>query len=181
MDQVLPHRRTHIGYARRLTGREAEAEDVVQEAYTRIFASADWRRIGNAHAFTMRTVHNVAVERFRRAGVVQMDQALRLDTFDPADERPSPERETMARDELRQVAEALERLPERCGEVFRLRRIDGFSTTQIAYRLGISVSTVEKHLVKGLRLLTEMLRDPPQGQETGHVEPWLRKGRRTGS
>ncbi len=46
--------------------------------------------VGNAHAFAMRTIHNIAVERFRRAEVVRMDQALRLDTLDPADESPRP-------------------------------------------------------------------------------------------
>jgi RNA polymerase sigma factor (sigma-70 family) len=180
MDRVMPYRGVHLNYAQRLTGYGVEAEDIVQDAYARIFTSADWRNIAHPHAFAMRTIHNVAIDRFRSAGVVQMRQALRLDTFDPADERPSPEREVMARAELRRVAQALETLPERCREVVSLRRIQGFSTTEIAHRLGISVSTVEKHLVRGLRLLVERLRQP--GQETEQLEEWSPpSGRQIGS
>jgi RNA polymerase sigma-70 factor (ECF subfamily) len=128
MSEVLPHRALHLRYALKLVGRTGEAEDVVQEAYARLFALSDWRRIGHAHAFAMRTVHNIAVERFRQAGVVQIDQAQRLDFLDPADERPSPERETLARAELHRVANLIEELPDRCREVIRLRRIEGLSS-----------------------------------------------------
>jgi RNA polymerase sigma factor (sigma-70 family) len=182
MDRVLPYRGVHLNYAQRLTGHGAQAEDIVQEAYARIFAGANWQGVTHPHAFAMRTIHNVAVDGFRSAGVVQMKQALRLDTFDPADERPSPEREVMARAELRRVLRALETLPDRCRDVVRLRRIDGFSTTQIAHRLGISVSTVEKHLVRGMRLLIEALRQPAPGQETEQFDEWAPStGRQTGS
>jgi RNA polymerase sigma-70 factor (ECF subfamily) len=182
MDRVLPYRGVHLNYAHRLTGHRAEAEDIVQEAYARIFAGANWQGVAHPHAFAMRTIHNVAIDGFRSAGVVQMKQALRLDTFDPADERPSPEREVMARAELRRVFQALENLPERCRDVVRLRRIDGFSTTQIALRLGISVSTVEKHLVRGVRLLIAALKQPTPGQETEQFAEWSPStGRQTGS
>ena len=172
MAEVLPHRPAHLAYALRLTGEPSGAEDVVQEAYARLFALTDWRRIERPHPFAMRTIHNLVVERFRRADVVQIDQALRLDLFDPVDEQPSPERDLMARAELRQVAQALDMLPERCREVVRLRRIEGYAPGQIAEKLGISVSTVEKHLAKGLHLLTERLSALRRDEEEYHSETW---------
>lgn len=172
--EVLPHRPRHLAYALRLIGRPSEAEDVVQDAYARLFALEDWRRIAHPHAFAMRMIHNIAVERFRRADVVQIEQALRLELLEPVDESPSPERETFARAELRTVWRMLDTLPERCREVVRLRRIEGLSPAQIADSLEISVSTVEKHLAKGLRLLTERLAASRQDEERSRSEPWTK-------
>ncbi len=174
IDAVLPYRARHLQYAMRLTGNQAEAEDIVQEAYARLFALTDWPRIEHPPAFAMRIIHNIAVERFRRADVVRINQAVRLELFDPADESPSPERAAIARAELKQVAAALNRLPDRCRDVVRMRRIDGLSPGQIAEKLSISVSTVEKHLAKGLRLLTEKLAALRQDEEAEALDAWTR-------
>jgi RNA polymerase sigma-70 factor (ECF subfamily) len=182
IESVLPHRPRHLEYAERLAGDRAEADDIVQEAYARLIALSDWRRLENPHAFAMRTVHNIAVERFRRADVVRIRQAVHLDWLDPADDSPSPERAMGARRELEQVAIALESLPERCRDVVKLRRIEGHSPGEIAEKLGISVSTVEKHLAKGLRLLTERLAAVRLVRESEPLTPWTRpKKDRTGS
>lgn len=182
IDSILPHRPRHLEYAERLAGDRAEADDIVQDAYARLIALSDWQRLENPHAFAMRTIHNIAVERFRKADVVRIRQAAHLDWLDPADDSPSPERTLVARRELEQVAAALESLPERCREVVKLRRIEGHSPGEIAEKLGISVSTVEKHLAKGLRLLTERLAAAQTIQESEPLTPWTRlKKDRTGS
>ena len=55
------------------------------------------------------------------------------------------------------VIEAVDRLPEQCRRVVTLRKMEGLSPSQIAVRLNLSISTVEKHLAKGLALLTKAL------------------------
>ena len=172
IDSILPYRPRHLEYAARLAGNRAEADDIVQDAYTRLIALSDWQRLENPHAFAMRTIHNIAVERFRKADVVRIRQAAHLDWLDPADDSPSPERALVARRELEQVAVALDDLPERCREVVKLRRIEGHSPGEIAEKLGISVSTVEKHLAKGLHLLTERLSALRRDEEEYHSETW---------
>ena len=52
---------------------------------------------------------------------------------------------------------AVNQLPPKCRNVFVLRMIDGLSQRAIGERLGIAVSTVEKHLAKGLRLCKESI------------------------
>jgi RNA polymerase sigma-70 factor (ECF subfamily) len=168
IEDVLPLRPNHLRYARRLSGSPDEAEDLLQDVYVRLFGLGDCRHINNANAFVLRMIHNVAVDRCRKASVVQINQALRLDLFDPADEAPSPEREVLARDELRQVSHAMALLPDRCQEALRLRRVEGFSPSGVAEKMAISVSTVEKHLAKAMQLLTQKLRAGEQMQELEH-------------
>lgn len=178
-EQVFVHRARHRAYAQRLAGNEQDAEDLVQEAYARLFRLENWAEIGNPHAFTMRIIHNAAIERFRRADVVRIEQGAVLAALDPADETPGPEAIAAARSDLALVARAVAALPERCGEALRLRRIEGLSPGEVADRMEISVSTVEKHVAKGLRLLLDALKgsgDPrPGAGETERSDGWSQR------
>jgi len=53
--------------------------------------------------------------------------------------------------QMRLLLQAVNGLPPKCRDVFVLRMIDGLSQREIAERLGIAVSTVEKHLARGLQ------------------------------
>lgn len=176
-DQVLVHQAAHRRYALRLTRSADDAEELVQEAYARLFGLDDWRAIERPHAFTLRIIHNLAVERIRRADVVQLDQGLALSTLDPADEEPWPDRVAAGRDELARVGRALDTLPDRCREAVLLRRIEGLRPGEVAERMGIAVSTVEKHLVKGLRLLVERLALPEETGAAKRDTAWNRTAR----
>jgi len=70
---------------------------------------------------------------------------------------PGPDREMIARDELRQLRIALDRLPPRCREAIVLGHIEGRSGQEIAARMGVSEAAVSKHLRNGIRALTNML------------------------
>lgn len=157
INRILPHAGTYLAYAKRLTRNREEAEDLVQEAYARVISNDRWRALEAPERFTLRVIHNLAVERIRQARVVTIVQAGSLEMAEWPDMTPGPYSITAARDELRRVAAALGRLPEKCREVTILRKIHELSPFQIAERLAISVSTVEKHLVKGIRLLTQIL------------------------
>jgi RNA polymerase sigma-70 factor (ECF subfamily) len=72
----------------------------------------------------------------------------------------------MARQELHQLEEAIARLPEGCRAVLLLRKIELLSHQQIATRLGIAVSTVEKQHARALRLLRASLARPGAADAT---------------
>ena len=178
-DRVFALNAKHRAYARKLVKDPEEAEDLVQEAYARLFSMDDWARIGNPHAFTMRIIHNEAMERYRRARVVQLDHGVSLQALDPADDRPLPDEAAFARAELARVEQALDTLPERCRMAVRLRKIDCLSPQEVAARMDISVSTVEKHLIKGLRLLFSRISRQGDSEDTG-PPPQCRPMRRNG-
>jgi RNA polymerase sigma factor (sigma-70 family) len=73
-----------------------------------------------------------------------------VDLADAVDGLAVPERQLIARQELRRLALAIDELPPRCREVFLLSRFESMANGEIAIRLGISRNMVEKHLIKAL-------------------------------
>lgn len=180
-DHVFVHKARHYRYALSLLRQEAEAEDIVQEAYARLFALKDWAAIVDPHAFTIRIIRNLAIERFRAATIVPIDQTALLQTLDPIDDAPTPDVVAADRSELRRVAAALDEMPPRMREAMVLRRIEGLPPAQVAEKMEISVSTVEKHLVRGLRLLVERLSRPGHKTTPERETKWQTKGQAEGS
>lgn len=177
VDRVFVFQSKHSAYAYKLVGDREEAKDLVQEAYARLFKVENWAEIANPHAFTMRIIHNEAMERFRRAQVVHLDRSVSIQALEPVDDQPLPDEVAFARAALERVASSLETLPERCREAVRLRKIEGLSPGEVAARMDISVSTVEKHLAKGLHLLLERLAAQDDTGNTGHNTEWRRMRR----
>jgi RNA polymerase sigma-70 factor (ECF subfamily) len=77
------------------------------------------------------------------------------------------------------MRQALSRLPPKCREVFELRKFEGLSQRQVAERMGIAQSTVEKHLIKALRWMMSELQDSGAGEKSAAVRSHVfrRKGR----
>jgi RNA polymerase sigma-70 factor (ECF subfamily) len=73
----------------------------------------------------------------------------------PADDAPSPEQIAINRDELRHLAVAIAAMPPQMHKAFTLRRMNGLSQREIARELDLSESTVEKHISRGIRFLTD--------------------------
>ncbi|MDX3899698.1 MAG: RNA polymerase sigma factor [Sphingobium sp.] len=154
-DHVFAFNQEHSRYALSLARQQDEAEELVQEAYARLFALEEWGAIANPHAFTMRIIRNLAIERFRRADVVRLDQGAMLTSLDIADQDPTPDVVAMDRSELNHIVRVMQDMPPRMREALHLRRIEGLPPALVAERMNISVSTVETHLVRALKLLVE--------------------------
>lgn len=136
---------------------KAELEDLRQEVYVRVYEAATKELPTQPKAFLLRTAHNLLVNRVKREQIVPIAAVGDLDEFDAAIDTPGPERSVIARDMLRRLQAALDRLPPRCREVVVLRRIEGLSRPEIAARMGISPDTVSEHLAHGMFVLAELL------------------------
>jgi RNA polymerase sigma factor (sigma-70 family) len=130
-----------------------DVQDVVQEAYLQVFCAL--RRTGpEGHvpaALLYRTARNIAISRLRHqkvviaaAPVISVQERLRRD-------QRGVEQQASRQEQLQMLLRVVNNLPPKCRDVFVLRMIEGLSQNEIAERLGISVSTVEKHLARGLR------------------------------
>ncbi len=86
-----------------------------------------------------------------------------LDALGIAADIPGPDRSAMARDELRRLQSAIDRLSPRCREAVVLCKIEGLSGREIAQRMGVSEATVSEHIDKGMCALADMLySEPPE-------------------
>ena len=149
------HRREGVKLQRflvRLLGNATDAADAHQETYLRMLAALSRTRIEQPSAFLFQVAHNVALRmRNRRRLEGRLFQSVTdTDWAEIVDGHALPERQVMARQELRRLAAAVDALPPRCRAVFLLVRIDGLSNGEAAAHLGISRNMVEKHLIKAL-------------------------------
>lgn len=156
-EKVLPLEGVLRRYVLKLGVERAEADDIVQETLCRIVALENWRAIAEPAAFARTVARNLVTDRLRQRKVVSLDAIGHLDLAALQDDEPRQDRALEAKDELRRLMRAVADLPPQCRRVFTLRKIYGLTPTEIAGRTGLAVSTVEKHLVKGLRLCAERL------------------------
>lgn len=156
--QVLPHEARFIAAARRLLRNSDEAHDLVQEVFTRLFVLNGWATITSPRAYVLRMLRNLAIERIRRARIIEFQRLPDVDALDLVDEAPGPYRVAAAKDQVRRIWAILEKMPPECRSVLIQRRLDDQSIREIADQTGVSVSTMEKRLARAVYLLTEGLR-----------------------
>ena len=157
IDEILPHEAGFVAAARRLERDADAADDLVQEAYARLYAMDGWASIASPRHYVMRMLRNLSIERLRRAKIVQFQRISDIEDFDVEDDSPSPFRVAAGRELVARIADALAAMPERCRTVLVRRRFDQQPAGEIARELGISLSTMEKRLARAVVLLTRAL------------------------
>ena len=152
-----------LGFAARMLGDGAEAEDVTQEAMLRLWKIApDWRQ-GEAEPATWlyRVVRNLCTDRLRKARGLGLDQIA-----EPEDGQPSVEASLIAQDRAKALQMALNQLPDRQREAVILRHIEGLANPEIAQIMEISTEAVESLTARAKRALTAALTG--QREELGY-------------
>jgi RNA polymerase sigma-70 factor (ECF subfamily) len=152
-----------------------EAEDILQDLFVKLEGLKSGP-VAEPRAYLHRMAENLLYDRRRTAGWrtsrEQAWVASQLGVSREADGRPSAERQLIAREELRLISEALAALPDRTLQIFRLYRLDGLRQREIAVDLGISVSSVEKHLRRAYQAVVQaqeslVTGNPPRVRPTG--------------
>jgi RNA polymerase sigma factor (sigma-70 family) len=155
--EIVVHEAALMRFLRRCWPHAQDLHDLRQETYIRVYEASVQSRPLQPKAFLFATAKHLIVDRVRRQRIVTIDTVGDLETLDVMIDDISPERRLGARQELRVLARAFDQLPVKCRETVWLRRVDRLPQKQVAARLGVSEKTVEKHLMKGMRLLTEAL------------------------
>jgi RNA polymerase sigma-70 factor (ECF subfamily) len=159
--EVLPLEAALMQFLRRSYRDEGELEDVCQDAFIKVYEAARAERPKAIKPFVFTIARNIVIDRARHARIIPIEAALDLDALEIASDEPGPERTAIARDELKRLQAALDRLPKRCREAVVLRKIEGLSMREIASRMGISIKTVDAHLVQGAAALANFLYAEP--------------------
>src|SRR5580692_9060418 len=155
--EVLPLEAMLMQFLRHNWRNESDITDIRQDVYERVYEAACQEIQQSAKAFVFSTARNLLIDRVRRERIVPIEAGTELETLDVVSEDPSSDRTVIARDELRRLNAALERLPKRCREAFVMREVQELSRREIAVRMGISEKTVNRHLDDATRTLANIL------------------------
>jgi RNA polymerase sigma-70 factor, ECF subfamily len=147
------HRRVY-GLAFRLVGDSAEAEDVAQEAYLRMFRGlAGFREEAQFETWMHRIVTNCAMTALRRRG--RFGEVLR----EEAEDVPSPDRAATLAEDRDELSRALGLLPQGQRTVILLKDVYGLSCREIGEELDIEEGAVKVRLHRARRRLKESLEE----------------------
>ena len=159
--EVLPLEALLMQYLEHNWRNRSDLPDLRQEVYVRVYQAALENIPEKPRQFLIATARNLLIDRVRHEQVIPIESAADLETLGVAVETPGPERIVMARDELRRLQAALDRLAPRVREVVVLARIEGLSRGEIAQRLGITEVTVSSYLSQGICALADILHGEP--------------------
>jgi RNA polymerase sigma-70 factor (ECF subfamily) len=123
----------------------ADAEDLTQEVFLHLVRSSP-DSLQEPQRYIFRVATNVLRDRLRRGTVRRAGDHIPIENPDLAGELSSAERVYQRHQVLERVLEVLSELTQKCRTVFVLKRFQGLSYTEIARRLGVSRSAIEKHM-----------------------------------
>jgi RNA polymerase sigma factor (sigma-70 family) len=130
----------------------ADPEDLLHAAYIRLLRYRAQHAVENVAAFLVRTAVNIGVDNYRHERFIS---DVAPDDAGACENSPLQDEVLASRVRLERVREGLSRLTPRTREVFLMHRLDDLKYREIAERLGISQSAVEKHIAKAALFLTE--------------------------
>jgi RNA polymerase sigma-70 factor (ECF subfamily) len=136
--------------------RPFEVEDLVQEVMLRMQVRRSDASIENLQGYLFKVAAAVLVDHGRRGLVRHRDSQVEFTELHHPVEGLTPERVFEGKEKIARLVAGLESLGERTRTVFVLNRFEGMSYAEVAATLGISVSAVEKHIMKALRHLISL-------------------------
>jgi RNA polymerase sigma factor (sigma-70 family) len=147
------------GILRRLVGRIVkphDIDDILQETFIRTYAASGKTEIRHPRSFMLRTARNLALNHVTSA----YSKRTQIEDFSSSEvylTEESLESQFESKERFLGFCRAVRTLPAQCRRVFVLKKVYGLSQLEIAEYLGISASTVEKHVAKGLLMCRESM------------------------
>ncbi len=157
-EEVHPHASSLRSYLRGAFPAIRDVDDVVQESLLRLWRARAGQQIRSARAFLFQVGRHLAldlVRRDRRSPIAaEAEESARAVAEPQADAAEA----ACTSHDLMILAQAIERLPARCREIFILRKLQGVPQKEIAARLGLSEQTVQVQAARGLKRCEKYLR-----------------------
>jgi RNA polymerase sigma-70 factor (ECF subfamily) len=144
---ILPIKNKLFRFSLRIVGNVAEAEDVVQEVFIKVWNKRnDLANYSNVEAWCMTLTKNLSIDKIR-------SKHRRADSFKegfdvPSSNNDNPYHQTAYNDTFDRVQKLLNDLPEKQRMVMQLRDIEGLAYQEIADALNISLQQVKVNLFR---------------------------------
>jgi RNA polymerase sigma-70 factor (ECF subfamily) len=155
--EILPLEAALMQYLQHNWRNKSDIADLRQDIYVQVYESALKGLPESPKAFVFTIARHLLIRRMRREQIVPFEAVSDFDALGAAIETPGPENSVIARDELRRLQGAVDRLPPRAREAFVMQQVEGLSRREIAQRMGVSEKTVKTHLRDAGRALANIL------------------------
>tara|TARA_R110000868_G_scaffold398146_1_gene671146 strand:- start:686 stop:1264 length:579 start_codon:yes stop_codon:yes gene_type:complete len=143
-----------------------DIDDVSQETFLRAYKAEKENEIEHPKAFLFRIAKNLMLSEFSRKARKVTDYIEDYDGSEELLNSNNLELNVMAQQKLGIYCEAVASLPTQCRRVVIMKKVYAMQNKEIARRLELSVSTVEKHLTKGIRRLNTTITSRYGEQDT---------------
>jgi RNA polymerase sigma-70 factor (ECF subfamily) len=139
-----------VKYAKTLIKDHDTAEEIVQELFFRLWQNKEKIQIESSlNGYLFRSVHNRCLHYIEHLKVVERhEQEVSFEQSSGAD---SPVDVLQYKELQAKIARTIEKLPERCGQIFCMNRFEGLKYSEIAEKLSVSVKTVEANMGRALK------------------------------
>jgi RNA polymerase sigma-70 factor (ECF subfamily) len=166
----LPFYHEVLHYLCHRLGDRDKAQELTQEAFSRLERHRQRSELPleqhNPRALFFATARNLLIDQHRQNQLQQPQPAEVLPETDtlPAGRQADPEVQLAAQQQLARVYQQLAALPLATRQAFVMFKFQGQSYAQIADSLGVSVSMVEKHLIRAMQAARQAVQSAEQGQ-----------------
>ncbi len=142
----LAHHGWLQGWLRKKVGNAFDAADLAQSTFLKVLGAKGLDQLQEPRAYLTTIARNLLINQVRRRAIEQayLDALAAM----PEPVSPPPEVRLMVLETLVEIDRRLGRLPALAKQAFLLAQLEGLGYGEIAAELGISVSTVKRHLAK---------------------------------
>lgn len=157
-----------------------DIEDVAQEAYLRAYVAEQQKVIEQPKAYLFRIAKNLALTKLTKKSEKITDYIEECGASLVIECGPAADIEVEAQESLGLYCDAVAALPEKCRQVFLLRKVHGLAHKEIAERMSLSVSSVEKYLLRGVLECRAFMLDHDGRVPSRKSSAWAEGGRDRG-
>ena len=133
-----------------------DAEDLAQEVFLRLTRPGQVDRLRDPEAFAFTLARNLLRDRARRLHTRCLNSSVAIEELNLPCGRPTPDQALEHYEQLQSADTALDSLKPSTRAAFLMHRVDGLGYSDVAARMGVSVSMVEKHIMAAIAALREV-------------------------
>ncbi|QDX26906.1 sigma-70 family RNA polymerase sigma factor [Sphingomonas suaedae] len=149
-----------LQYFRRRLRLAEDAEELTQDLFVRLLRRRNLDDIDNIEVFLYVSAANLLKDYYR--ALSRRGQAQSIDDIELPSPDKDPSQQAMHQGEIDTLLDAVQALPPKCKIAFVMHRFDEVPHREIARRMGITVSMVEKHIATAMQHLRKRLNDSAQ-------------------
>jgi len=147
-----------VKYAGTIIKDRDTAEEIVQDLFFRLWQDREKLKMESSlNGYLFRAIHNRCLHHIEHLKVVEKHE--REMSYIPSGVSENPADVLQYKELQIKIAEVLESLPERCGQIFCMNRFEGLKYSEIAEKLSVSVKTVEANMGKALKEFRKAFED----------------------